>query len=104
MTYLFDPGKAMAVLEDYERQWGGNVQQRMKAKYDAYAAQFATTARPAPDEQQASEEVEADNKPAAEPSVAQTDAAAPAPEPEATPAAVAAPSPSAPAAPAPQGQ
>lgn len=82
MTYLFDQGKAMAVLEDFEKQWGGNVQQRMAAKYAAYAAQYGERAPAAPDDEQASEEVARDNQPAAEPSNAQTDAASPAPEPE----------------------
>jgi penicillin-binding protein 2 len=85
MTFLFDPGKAMAVLEDFERQWGGDVRQRMTTKYNAYAAKFGGQAPAAPDDQQASEEVAADNKPAPEPSTAQTDAAAPAPEPVAVP-------------------
>jgi penicillin-binding protein 2 len=81
MTYVFDPAKAMAVLEDFEKQWGGNVQQRMAAKYNAYAAQYGAAAPSAPDEQQASEEVAAENKPVPEPTAAQTDAAPPAPEP-----------------------
>lgn len=97
MTYLFDQGKAMAVLEDFEKQWGGNVQQRMAARYAAYAAQYGERAPAAPDDEQASEEVARDNQPAAEPSNAQTDAASPAPEPEpgAQPA-TAAPAPAAP--------
>ncbi|WP_438823033.1 penicillin-binding protein 2 [Novosphingobium cyanobacteriorum] len=103
MTYVFDPAKAMAVLEDFEKQWGGNVQQRMAAKYNAFAAQYGAAAPAAPDEQQASEEVAAENKPMPEPTAAQTDAAPPAPEPvpitdpaeQSAPAPVASPSPAA---------
>ncbi|NML94307.1 penicillin-binding protein 2 [Novosphingobium sp. TW-4] len=96
MTYLFDPAKAMEALEAYEKQWGGDVRTRMRAKYDAYAARFGASAPAAPDEDQAAEEVAAENKPAPEPTAAQTDAAAPAPEPE--PAPIVVPSPAAPAA------
>lgn len=85
MTYLFDPAKAMQALEAYEKQWGGDVRTRMRAKYDAYAAKFGASAPAAPDEEQAAQEVAAENKPAPEPSAAQTDAASPAPEPEAAP-------------------
>ncbi len=107
MTFLFDRAKAMEVLEGYEKEWGGNVQQRMAAKYNAYAAKFGASAPEAPDDTQAAEAVEADNAPAPEPTAAQTDAAPPAPEPEASPAPAetaapaAAPTPAAVAAPAP---
>ncbi|WP_226019399.1 penicillin-binding protein 2 [Novosphingobium sp. FKTRR1] len=93
MTYLFDQGKALAVLEEFEKQWGGNVQQRMAAKYATYAAQFGERAPAAPDDEQASEVVAQDNQPVPEPSTPQTDAASPAPEPE--PDSVAAPAPAA---------
>ena len=88
MTFLFDRAKAMEVLEGYEKQWGGNVQQRMAARYNAYAAQFGASAPEAPDDSEAAQAVAADNSPVAEPTAAQTDAAPPAPEPEpeATPA------------------
>jgi penicillin-binding protein 2 len=91
MTFLFDRAKAMEVLEGYEKEWGGNVQQRMAAKYNAFAAKFGASAPAAPDEAQAAEAVEADNTPAPEPAAAQTDAAPPAPEPEPEPAETAAP-------------
>ncbi len=104
MTFLFDQAKAMEVLEGYEKQWGGNVEQRMAARYDAYAAKFGASAPKAPDEVQAAEAVAADNTPVTEPTGPQTDAAPPAPEPEASPSAAAteasAPMPAAPAAPA----
>ncbi|WP_408590552.1 penicillin-binding protein 2 [Novosphingobium sp.] len=93
MTYLFDQGKALAVLEEFEKQWGGNVQQRMAAKYATYAAQYGERAPAAPDDEQASEVVAQDNQPVPEPSTPQTDAASPAPEPE--PDSVAAPAPAA---------
>ncbi len=86
MTFLFDRAKAMEVLEGYEKSWGGNVQQRMAARYNAYAAKFGATAPQAPDEAQAAEAVAADNTPVDQPTAPQTDAAPPAPEPEVTPA------------------
>ena len=97
MTFLFDRAKAMEVLEGYEKQWGGNVQQRMAARYNAYAAQFGASAPEAPDDSEAAQAVAADNSPIAEPTAAQTDAAPPAPEPEpeATPAPAEPPAPAA---------
>jgi penicillin-binding protein 2 len=89
MTCLFDQAKAMEVLEGYEKQWGGNVERRMAARYDAYAAKFGASAPKAPDEVQAAEAVAADNTPVTEPTAPQTDAAPPAPEPEASPSAAA---------------
>ncbi|GGD93744.1 peptidoglycan glycosyltransferase [Tsuneonella deserti] len=38
MTFLFDPTKAMDALHALEKQWGGTAQQRLEAKYNAYAA------------------------------------------------------------------
>ncbi|HQS71030.1 MAG: penicillin-binding protein 2 [Novosphingobium sp. 28-62-57] len=99
MTYIFDQGKAMAVLEEFEKQWGGNVQQRMAARYDLFAAKYGATApKPVPDDAELTERADAARKPAGEPAIAQTAAASPAPEPEqagagATP--VAGPSPTA---------
>jgi len=110
MTYLFDQTKALDVLAGYESQWGGNVEQRMAAKYNAYAAKFGASAPQAPDEEQTAVVVAEDNRPVSEPTAAQTAAAPPAPEPVAVPdpaaAAVPAPAPTsaAPPPPAPQGQ
>jgi penicillin-binding protein 2 len=105
MTFLFDRTKAMDVLAGYEKEWGGNVTERMAARYNAYAAQFGASAPSAPDDTQAAEAVAADNTPVDEPAAPQTDAAAPAPEPEpaATPATAdpAAPAPAPGPAPAP---
>jgi penicillin-binding protein 2 len=81
MTYLFDPAKAMAALEELEKGWGGNVQQRMAARYSSFAAQYGASAPRAPDEAQASKVVEGENRPTPEPAAAQTDAAPPPPEP-----------------------
>lgn len=44
MTFLFDPAKAMEVLTEMEKGWGGTPQQRMAAKYEAYAAQYGASA------------------------------------------------------------
>ncbi|MCB2075308.1 MAG: penicillin-binding protein 2 [Novosphingobium sp.] len=44
MTYLFDPKKAMEVLTGLEEGWGGTAQERMDAKYSAYAAEFGESA------------------------------------------------------------
>ncbi|WP_068076687.1 penicillin-binding protein 2 [Novosphingobium lentum] len=85
MTFLFDQAKAMEVLEGYEKQWGGNVTQRMAAKYASYEAQFGATAPKPADDAQLAETVAADNTPATEPTAAVTDAAPPAPEPVAAP-------------------
>jgi penicillin-binding protein 2 len=96
MTYLFDQTKAMAVLDDYERQWGGNLQQRMAATYAAYAAKYGASAPAPPDDDQAADEPDTDNHDD-EPATPQTDAASPAPEPDAPQVAVPPPSPPAPA-------
>lgn len=85
MTYIFDPAKAMAVLEEFEKQWGGNVQQRMASRYDTFAAKYGASApKPVSDDEDLTERVEAGAKPS-EPATAQTDAAAPRPEPEDAP-------------------
>jgi len=82
MTYLFDQNKAMAVLTDYEKQWGGTMQERMAATYKAYAAKYGAAAPAAPSDDAAEDQA---NTPPhdEEPATPQTDAASPAPEPEA---------------------
>lgn len=83
MTYIFDPAKAMEVLDGFEKQWGGNVQQRMASRYDAFAARYGASApKPVPNDEEVTERVEEGRKPS-EPTTAQTDAASPRPEPEA---------------------
>ncbi len=104
MTYLFAPDKAMAVLDDFEKQWGGNVQQRMATRYDSFAAKYGGSApKPVPDDEALTEQVENARKRDTAPATVQTDAATPPPEEP-----VSATPPSAPPAPqlptAPQGQ
>ncbi|MEP7222407.1 MAG: penicillin-binding protein 2 [Novosphingobium sp.] len=80
MTYLFDPGKAWAVLEELEKGWGGTPQQRMDARYNAYVAKFGVTA-PKVDDESAVANAEASAEAAvAPPPPAPNAAAAPAPE------------------------
>jgi penicillin-binding protein 2 len=50
MTYLFDPTKAVEVLHDFEKQWGGNARERLDAKYRAYSAAFGENAPKVPAE------------------------------------------------------
>lgn len=44
MTYLFDPAKAMEVLEGMESGWGGTPQQRMAARYASFANKYGAAA------------------------------------------------------------
>jgi len=44
MTYLFDPGKALDVLHEYEKGWGGTAQERLDAKYRTYVAEYGDNA------------------------------------------------------------
>lgn len=48
MTFLFDPRKGMEALHALEEQWGGNAQERLAARYAAYAAQTGEAVPPAP--------------------------------------------------------
>ncbi|MEZ5682514.1 MAG: penicillin-binding protein 2 [Erythrobacter sp.] len=48
MTFLFDPAKGMDALRAFEAQWGGTAQQRLDAKYRAYAAAAGETVKPVP--------------------------------------------------------
>ena len=48
MTFLFDPAKGMEALHALEKQWGGNAQQRLDAKYRAYATQSGEAVEPVP--------------------------------------------------------
>ena len=41
LTFLYDREQAMASLEALEVGWGGNIEQRMAAKYAAYQGQAA---------------------------------------------------------------
>ena len=44
MTFLFDPAKAWEVLLALEKGWGGTPSERMAGKYQAYSAQYGTSA------------------------------------------------------------
>jgi penicillin-binding protein 2 len=81
MTYLFDPAKAMDVLLQMEKGWGGTPQQRMATKYNSYAAKYGSGAprvEQSPEAQVKSEEGTREGAPA-QPIV--NSAAAPPPEP-----------------------
>lgn len=89
MTFLFDPAKAMEILTDFEKGWGGTPQQRMEAKYRATAAQYGTSApKVSPDAERA---VDAAPSEPAQPIV--QGAQAPRPEPAAEAPSSASPSP-----------
>ncbi|MFA7586211.1 MAG: penicillin-binding protein 2 [Novosphingobium sp.] len=102
MTYLFDPAKAMEVLTGMEAGWGGTPQQRMSAKYNAYAVKYGSAAPKVEQspEAQASEDARSQEGPS-QPIV--RNAASPRPEesapqsvPSPVPAATSSPSPSPP--------
>jgi penicillin-binding protein 2 len=40
MTFLYDREKAMNVLTDLEKSWGGTIQERMDKKMAAYRAKI----------------------------------------------------------------
>jgi penicillin-binding protein 2 len=48
MTFLFDPSKGLEALYALEKQWGGTAQQRMAAKYAAYATAAGIEVPPLP--------------------------------------------------------
>ncbi len=48
MTFLFDPAKGMDALRRLERQWGGTAQERLDARYSAYAAERGEDVRTPP--------------------------------------------------------
>ncbi|MCW1428382.1 penicillin-binding protein 2 [Novosphingobium sp. JCM 18896] len=81
MTYLFDPGKAMDVLLEMEKGWGGTPQERMAAKYAFYASQYGVSAPVVSPQAQESAVAAADEPvaPRSQPEV--REAQAPAPEP-----------------------
>jgi penicillin-binding protein 2 len=86
MTYLFDQQKAWDVLLPMEKAWGGTPQQRMAAKYAAYAAAYGPHVPKVGDGDQAVAQAEAaDAKAANAPAPIESTAAAPAPEPGAEP-------------------
>jgi penicillin-binding protein 2 len=97
MTFLFDPAKAMDVLLEMEKGWGGTPEQRMAAKYQTYAAENGASApQVAPDAKD-----DADTAPSEPAQPIGSDAPSPRPEAgaAASPGANPSPAPSPPAAP-----
>jgi penicillin-binding protein 2 len=89
MTFMFNPAKGLEALGALEQQWGGTAQQRLDARYSAYAAARGATVSRAPRrEEEIFDRVEAEARAAATQteSIA-TEAIAPRPEanPSATP-------------------
>lgn len=85
MTFLFDPAKGLEALSALEKQWGGTAQQRLDARYAAYAAaRGATVSRPPRRDEEIFDRVEAEARLAARQSQAIADEAI-APRPEANP-------------------
>jgi penicillin-binding protein 2 len=48
MTFMFDPQKGLEALYALEKQWGGTAQQRLDARYAAYAAERGASVTPPP--------------------------------------------------------
>lgn len=48
MTFMFDPVKGMEALRPLEEQWGGTAQDRLEAKYRAYAQAAGEVVEPVP--------------------------------------------------------
>ncbi|GGC20190.1 peptidoglycan glycosyltransferase [Novosphingobium marinum] len=44
MTFLYDPGKAMEKLYEFEEGWGGTARERLDRKYAAYVEQYGPNA------------------------------------------------------------
>ena len=87
MTFLFDPQKGLEALYALENQWGGTAQQRLDARYAAYAAQAGEAVqRPPRNDADIFARVDAEARAAArEPKTAVTGAATPPPEPVGSP-------------------
>ncbi|MBV1687280.1 penicillin-binding protein 2 [Novosphingobium sp. G106] len=100
MTYLFDPKTAWDRLLAMEKDWGGTPMERMAAKYQAYAAQYGTTApKVEGDDAVDSAQYDNDSAPTSGQAVPREADAPPAKEP--TPAVSPSPSPTATPSPAP---
>ncbi|MBI1401600.1 MAG: penicillin-binding protein 2 [Porphyrobacter sp.] len=85
MTFLFDPAKGMDALTALEKQWGGTAQQRLDARYAAYAAARGAEVRRAPRrDEEIFDRVEAEARVAAQQSQAIAEEVI-APRPEANP-------------------
>lgn len=78
-TFMFDPGKGMDALKALETQWGGTAQERLAAKYRAYATAAGETAPPPPPPRRDADifnQVDAEGRAqAAQPAASATDAA-----------------------------
>lgn len=85
-TFLFDPQKGLDALYALEKQWGGTAQQRLDARYAAYAAQAGEEVqRPPRNDADIFARVDAEARAAARrPLALATEAADPPPEPVAT--------------------
>lgn len=85
MTFLYDPAKAMEVLLEMERGWGGNPQQRMESRYRAVSAKYGVNVPKPADDEEVERQGQATDAAAAPPKTAATEASAPPPEPDAVP-------------------
>ncbi len=93
MTFLFDPQQGLEKLRALETQWGGNAQDRLSAKYAAYAEARGEVVSPPPRrDEDIFARVEAEARSAAAQSEAIADQAV-APRPEAAPTGEPRPSP-----------
>lgn len=81
-TFLFDPAKGMEALTALEKQWGGTAQQRLAARYEAYARERgADLPRPPRRDRELLEQVEAEARLAAQrPQAIAEDVVTPRPE------------------------
>ncbi|WP_120715747.1 penicillin-binding protein 2 [Tsuneonella amylolytica] len=85
MTFMFDPAKGLEALYAMEKQWGGTAQQRLDARYAAFAAASGESVSRAPRNDAdvfARVDAEARSAQAAKPPL-ETGAVAPPPEPSA---------------------
>jgi penicillin-binding protein 2 len=85
MTFMFDPAKGLEALYAMEKQWGGTAQQRLDARYAAFAAASGESVSRAPRNDEdvfARVDAEARSAQAAKPPL-ETGAVAPPPEPSA---------------------
>lgn len=81
-TYLFDPAKGLEALHTLEEQWGGTAQERLAARYTAYAAQAGVNIPPVPSDLTTTvRKVDAEARIAAQPASLVTGPLPPGPEP-----------------------
>ena len=106
MTFLFDPQKGLDALYGFEKQWGGTAQQRLEARYAAFAAAQGENVGRAPRrEEDVFARVDAESRAVQnKPQPLETGAVAPPPEPvgSAVSSPVPAPSPPVPTGPEPR--